>query len=433
MRTQAMMVFLAIGITAVMAQAQKSQSSKPTQSQAKPPSEQFTQDPFDLAWERLPPNYRGNDFGKIHQLLLKRAQKLKKDEFETTVAWQARVKAEATKVQGNLEIGSVYAFQRDSSVKLEYDADRLIMNISGLGTGSPIVDLSSSGILRGIEQMKPLNGDMRRVAMLDVKDDLLVQSNNSIKTDHIEIKLAPAAARTLIENGGVKGLFIAKLRPENTSEPVFATFATRDERVYGTLEGADDLFAFKKIRTLYVDIIGLVLYNERSGEMLATTVPGPAVTNAAAGIEFVRISPGSFQMGCSIGDRECGSDENLAHQVTISKGFELGKYEVTQTQWEVVMGTNPSEFKGANLPVTHVWWDAVAAFLTRLNARNSGYRYRIPTEAEWEDAARAGTTGAHTGSVDAVAWYDRNSGRQTHPRAEAGERVGTVRHGRERL
>ena len=120
-------------------------------------------------------------------------------------------------------------------------------------------------------------------------------------------------------------------------------------------------------------------------------------------------------MGCSPGDSQCGDDEKPAHPVRITKGFEIGKYEVTQAQWEAVMESNPSDFKGADRPVEQVSWNDVQEFLANLNGRNDGYRYRLPTEAEWEYAARAGTAGEYYGSLDAIAWYGRNSGDQTHP------------------
>jgi formylglycine-generating enzyme required for sulfatase activity len=101
--------------------------------------------------------------------------------------------------------------------------------------------------------------------------------------------------------------------------------------------------------------------------------------------------------------------------VRITKGFEMGKYEVTQAQWEAVMGSNPSEFKGADRPVEQVSWEDAQQFLSRLNARGDGYRYRLPTEAEWEYAARAGTTGKYYGELDEIAWYKGNFGGQTHP------------------
>src|SRR5215475_80301 len=109
-------------------------------------------------------------------------------------------------------------------------------------------------------------------------------------------------------------------------------------------------------------------------------------------MDFVRIPPGEFIMGCSNGDAECYGSEKPAHRVKITKGFEIGKYEVTQAQWQSVMGTTPSEFKGADRPEAQVNWYEAQEFLQKLNGRRDGYRYRLPTEAEWEYAARGGTT-----------------------------------------
>jgi formylglycine-generating enzyme required for sulfatase activity len=137
--------------------------------------------------------------------------------------------------------------------------------------------------------------------------------------------------------------------------------------------------------------------------------------DAQPAIEFARIQPGTFLMGCSPGDNQCRGDEMPAHSVTISKGFELGKFEVTQAQWQAVTGSNPSSFKGDSRPVENVSWIDVQEFLLKLNARNDGHHYRLPTEAEWEYAARAGATGPAPGALDAVAWYEANSGGPTHP------------------
>ena len=113
------------------------------------------------------------------------------------------------------------------------------------------------------------------------------------------------------------------------------------------------------------------------------TLPG------GASLEMVRIEPGTFQMGSSQGD----SDERPVHKVTIRQGFYLGKYEVTQAQWEAVMGSNPSRFSGCgDCPVEGVSWDDAQAFIRKLNATEGEDRYRLPSEAEWEYAARAGTT-----------------------------------------
>jgi formylglycine-generating enzyme required for sulfatase activity len=134
--------------------------------------------------------------------------------------------------------------------------------------------------------------------------------------------------------------------------------------------------------------------------------------------EFVRIPPGEFMMGCSAGDTTCIVNESPAHRVAITRPFEIGKYEVTQAQWEAVMGANPSRFRGADRPVENVnRWEDAEEFIARLNAFNDGYRYRLPTEAEWEYAARAGSTGPFQGaSAPAdVAWFNQNSGMETHP------------------
>jgi formylglycine-generating enzyme required for sulfatase activity len=123
---------------------------------------------------------------------------------------------------------------------------------------------------------------------------------------------------------------------------------------------------------------------------------------------FVQIPAGEFMMGSENGN----ADEKPVHRVRISHPFEMSKYEVTQAQWEAVMGSNPSEFKGAKMPVENVSWYDAQEFIQRLNARDDGYVYRLPTEAEWEYACRAGN---YVGKLDAMAWYDNNSDNTTHP------------------
>ncbi|GHU03936.1 hypothetical protein FACS1894158_03300 [Betaproteobacteria bacterium] len=125
------------------------------------------------------------------------------------------------------------------------------------------------------------------------------------------------------------------------------------------------------------------------------------------GMEFILIPAGSFMMG-SDGD----SDEKPQHSVTISQPFYLGKYQVTQAQWKAVTGNNPSRFKGERNPVEEVSWKDVQKFIQRLEAKEGTNKYRLPTEAEWEYAARAGTTSVRDDD-DEFAWYGGNSG--THP------------------
>src|SRR6516164_8757034 len=113
---------------------------------------------------------------------------------------------------------------------------------------------------------------------------------------------------------------------------------------------------------------------------VAAFAQGPPPDKSGAknslGMEFVKIAPGEFMMGCSEGDNDCTSEEKPAHRVQITKGFEIGKYEVTQSQWQAMMASNPSTIKGENRPVETVSKNDVHDFLGRLNGRNDGYKYR---------------------------------------------------------
>ncbi|MDR0815137.1 MAG: formylglycine-generating enzyme family protein [Bacteroidales bacterium] len=135
--------------------------------------------------------------------------------------------------------------------------------------------------------------------------------------------------------------------------------------------------------------------------------------------EMVYVQGGTFTMGCtSEQGNDCYGDENPAHQVTLNSYY-IGKYEVTQAQWKDVIGSNPSNFKGDNLPVEQVSWEDVQDFIARLNSL-TGKNYRLPTEAEWEYAARGGSQSRNTKysgaySVDNAAWYSSNSDSKTHP------------------
>jgi formylglycine-generating enzyme required for sulfatase activity len=126
---------------------------------------------------------------------------------------------------------------------------------------------------------------------------------------------------------------------------------------------------------------------------------------------FVPIPAGEFTMGSENGN----SDERPAHLVRFSRAFEMGKYEITQAQWQVLMDANPSHFHGSSLPVDSVSWNDAQQFIQRLNAQNDGYVYRLPTEAEWEYASSAGSNGDYAGNLNDIAWCNENSGDRTHP------------------
>ena len=173
------------------------------------------------------------------------------------------------------------------------------------------------------------------------------------------------------------------------------------------------------------------------GTWTATLVPpdgGPsgepavgATWTNALGMEFVGVPAGTFVMGSPEGEEGRFNDEG-PHEVTLSQGFWMGKHEVTQGEWEAVMGSNPSYFTacGAECPVEQVSWEDIQGFMARLNEREaaagSTSRYRLPTEAEWEYAARAGSAAAtpegelrifgfrNAPVLDGQAWYGGNSG-----------------------
>ena len=146
--------------------------------------------------------------------------------------------------------------------------------------------------------------------------------------------------------------------------------------------------------------------------------PAETASVNSIGMQFELIPAGKFKMdfGNLWGTK--------AHQVTLTKPFYLGVYEVTQEQYERVMGTNPSDFNGAKNPVEQVSWEDAVEFCRKLSAlpeeKAAGHVYRLPTDAEWEYACRAGTTteycfGDDENQLGDYAWYDENSGDRTHP------------------
>ena len=135
-------------------------------------------------------------------------------------------------------------------------------------------------------------------------------------------------------------------------------------------------------------------------------------------IEMVKVEAGSFNMGATPEMENPYDSEKPVHRVTLTNNYYIGKYEVTQALWQAVMGSNPSNFKGDDLPVEKVSWDDCQDFISKLNAM-TGKRFRLPSEAEWEYAARGGKksrgyqySGSNT--LGDVAWYEGNSGSKTH-------------------
>lgn len=183
----------------------------------------------------------------------------------------------------------------------------------------------------------------------------------------------------------------------------------------------------------YFDDVGVegeiegVIEGEEEGEGTEEGELAAGTEASFAGMVFVWCPPGEFMMGASSEEADSTDNEHPQHLVHLSEGFWLSKYEITQLQWRTVMGINPAYFKGDSRPVETISWNRVQEYLAALNSANPGMNFRLPTEAEWEYACRAGTTTRFywgddlDGSlVEDYAWTDLDSWGRTH---EAGAKL----------
>ncbi len=138
------------------------------------------------------------------------------------------------------------------------------------------------------------------------------------------------------------------------------------------------------------------------------TKAGEVRVNPKDGQRYVWIPPGRYIAGCSVDDNECFEDEYPQRNITLTRGFWFGETEVTQAAYDRLVDYNPSFFVGPTLPVENLTWDEADAFCRQIGGR-------LPTEWEWEYAARAGGTTARYGKLDDIAWYYDNSNFATHP------------------
>ncbi len=180
------------------------------------------------------------------------------------------------------------------------------------------------------------------------------------------------------------------------------------------------MFTTVRVRCLWVLAACALALGARAAEREAAPQKSIAVDlGGGVKMELAPIPAGTFRMGSDAGSDE----EKPVHEVKITKPFYMGKCEVTQEQWEAVMGANPSKLKGAKNPVDSVSWNDCQAFLKKLNARVQRGKFALPTEAEWEYACRAGSKTEFGFGDDATqlgdyAWFAGNSEKKTHPVGE---------------
>ena len=200
-----------------------------------------------------------------------------------------------------------------------------------------------------------------------------------------------------------------KLEDGKEYGPYSVSYESGGKRYYGTFDAVTiDWRGPREFTIALKEYTG-----PKTGDTKTFTLPG------GVKMEMVYVAPGSFTMG-SPESEEDRFDNETQHRVTLTKGYWLGKYEVTQRQWGSVMGNNPSSSKGPDRPVENVSWEDCQRFIAKVDAearRQFGGGARLPTEAEWEYACRAGTTGPYggNGNLDDMGWYGGNSGDTTHP------------------
>lgn len=198
---------------------------------------------------------------------------------------------------------------------------------------------------------------------------------------------------------------------------IISAFAVIVCAIYSLTSVAQGVIVYKndgtKIKVPYTLLDSIATYTYEEGQDDGETVKEYNVNGVS--FKMIKVESGTFRMGSTTGD----SDEEPVHSVTLSKDYYIGETEVTQELWTTVMGSNPSYFTSdSQLPVERVSWNNCQTFITKLNSLTGG-NFRLPTEAEWEYAARGGNKSAeytYSGSntIEDVAWYSINSGDKTH-------------------
>ena len=246
------------------------------------------------------------------------------------------------------------------------------------------------------------------------------------QTQTLTIRYTPSSATVLVDNKMVKGM----------NGVARTTLPVGQHSYIVACDGYDSEEGTVKLKASTPSNLQITLSKEATTTQQSTvsqpavaqqSVVQPTVTNSdnisipvkdGISIDMVRVEAGTFTMGATPEMENPEDWEKPDHEVTITNDYYIGKYEVTQALWQAVMGNNPSNFKGENLPVETVSWKDCQEFLIKLNSI-TGKTFRLPTEAEWEYAARGGKQSRgyqYSGSnnISDVAWYNENSGNKTH-------------------
>ena len=265
----------------------------------------------------------------------------------------------------------------------------------------------------------------------------IMQQNQSLI-----IKYSPSTATVLVDNKMVRGSNGVAKTTLPVGQHSFVVFCDGYESEEGTVKLKASAPSNLQI-TLTKETIEESSVNETSqrsqkrvNQQAEVNLSQPTITNQVTSsvasnsntisisvkdgvsIDMVKVEAGTFMMGAT-SEMDLDIGEKPVHQVTLTNDYYMGKYEVTQALWQAVMGSNPSNFKGDNLPVEEVSWNDCQEFISKLNSL-TGRKFRLPTEAEWEYAARGGKKSRsyqYSGSsnISDVAWYDGNSVNKTHP------------------
>ena len=257
------------------------------------------------------------------------------------------------------------------------------------------------------------------------------------QTQKLRIKYSPTTASVLVDNKFVKGTngiaettltvgqhsYIVACDEYESEEGTVKLKASAPSNLQITLSKDNTVFSQVAPSEAVIEtpssIANTMLPNSVSSTNIATK-PNTLTVSLKKGvvIELIKVEAGNFTIGATSANEKPDDNEKPAHEVTFSQNYYIGKYEVTQEVWKAVMGNNPSKFKGNLLPVEMVSWKDCQKFISKLN-RITGLHFRLPSEAEWEYAARGGKKSngyLYSGSnnLDEVAWYNENSGKRTH-------------------